>query len=122
MPSLTDGTDAMPPLCATPLRGAAESAAPPEMTYRFRLYVAGDAPNSAQARFNLNALCRARFAGDFEIEVVNVLREPVRALADRVRLTPTLIKLAPGPVKKIVGTLVDPQRVLKALGLPDRVP
>jgi len=100
-------------------RDATASAAQQAIEFRFRLYVAGDAPNSVLARANLNALCRSHFAGAFEIEVVNVLRERTRALADRVRLTPTLIKLAPGPMKRIVGTLADPRRVLRALGLPD---
>jgi len=96
---------------------ATASSAHPAIEFRFRLYVAGDAPNSALARANLNALCRAHFAGSFEIEVVNVLRERARAVGDRVRLTPTLIKLAPGPVKRIVGTLANPRHVLRALGL-----
>ncbi len=100
----------------------ATASANPAIVFRFRLYVAGDGPNSALARANLNALCRSRFAGVFEIEVVNVLRERTRALADRVRLTPTLIKLAPGPVKRIIGTLANPRQVLRALGLPDATP
>jgi len=108
----------MPPVPATPpCCDATASVDNRTKEYRFRLYVAGDAPNSVLARTNLNALCRAQFAGAFEIEVVNVLREQKRALADRVRLTPTLIKLAPGPVKRIVGTLADPYQVLRALGL-----
>jgi circadian clock protein KaiB len=88
--------------------------------FRFRLYVAGDAPNSVQARINLHAICRAHCANSFDIEEVNVLREPLRALADRIRLTPTLIKLSPGPIARIVGTLADRRRVLFTLGLLDR--
>jgi len=98
---------------------AATASAHPAIEFRFRLYVAGDAPNSTLARANLNALCRAHFPGTFEIEVVNVLCEQTRALVDRVRLTPTLIKLAPGPMRRIVGTLADPRHVLRALGLPE---
>ena len=90
--------------------------------FKFRLYVAGDALNSAQARANLNALCRAHLAGRYEIEVVDVFREPKRALADAVFMTPTLIKLAPQPVRTIVGTLSQTQTVLQALGLPAVVP
>jgi circadian clock protein KaiB len=92
------------------------------VTFKFRLYVAGDALNSAQARSNLNALCRAQLAGRYQIEVVNVFREPKRALADAVFMTPTLIKLAPLPVRTIVGTLSQTQTVLQALGLPAVVP
>jgi len=71
--------------------------------FKFRLYVAGDAQNSAEAVANLTALCRAYLKDRHAIEVVNVFREP---------------KLAPAPApRKIVGTLSQTQPVLQALGL-----
>jgi circadian clock protein KaiB len=85
--------------------------------FKFRLYVAGDALNSAQAIVNLAALCRTHLPGRHEIEIVNVFREPQRALTDGIFMTPTLVKLAPGPPRTIVGTLSDAQPVLHALGL-----
>jgi len=85
--------------------------------FKFRLYVAGDALNSAQALANLNALCRAHLPDRHEIEVVDVFREPKRALADGIFLTPTLVKLAPSPMRSIVGTLSQAAPVLQALGL-----
>jgi circadian clock protein KaiB len=85
--------------------------------FKFRLYVAGDAPNSAQAIGNLAALCSEHLAGRFEIEVVDVFRDPKRALADGVLMTPTLVKLGPLPVRRIVGTLSQTQPVLHALDL-----
>ena len=77
--------------------------------FKFRLYVAGDAQNSAQAVANLTALCRAHLPDRHEIEVVDVFREPKRALADGIFMTPTLVKLAPSPVRRIVGTLSQTQ-------------
>jgi circadian clock protein KaiB len=85
--------------------------------FKFRLYVAGDAQNSAQAIANLNSLCRTRLRNRHEIEIVDVFREPMRALADSVFLTPTLLKLGPGPARRIVGTLSQTEPVLRALGL-----
>jgi circadian clock protein KaiB len=86
--------------------------------FKFRLYVAGDALNSTQAVANLNALCRTYLANRHAIEVVNVFREPKRALADGIFMTPTLVKLAPAPApKRIIGTLSQTQPVLQALGL-----
>jgi circadian clock protein KaiB len=85
--------------------------------FKFRVYVAGDAHNSAQAVANLTALCLAHLAGRHEIEVVDVFREPQRARADGVFMTPTLMKLAPSPVRRIVGTLSQTEPVLQALGL-----
>jgi circadian clock protein KaiB len=85
--------------------------------FKFRLYVAGDAPNSAQALANLASLCHTHLPGRHEIDVVDVFQEPGRALADGIFLTPTLVKLAPPPTQSIVGTLSQTQTVLLALGL-----
>ena len=86
--------------------------------FKFRLYVAGDARNSAQALANLAALCREHLLDRHDIEIVDVLREPKRALADGIFMTPTLVKLAPSPApKRIVGTLSQTEPVLHALGL-----
>jgi circadian clock protein KaiB len=86
--------------------------------FKFRLYVAGDAQNSAQAVANLTALCQAYLANRHAIEVVNVFRDPERALADGILMTPTLVKLAPAPApRRIVGTLSQTQPLLQALGL-----
>jgi circadian clock protein KaiB len=85
--------------------------------FKFRLYVAGAAPNSAQAIANLTKLCRIHLPDRHEIDVVDVFREPQRALDDGIFMTPSLIKLAPSPVRKIVGTLSQAEAVLQALGL-----
>lgn len=86
--------------------------------FKFQLYVAGDAPNSAQALANLTTLCHAHLEGRYEIEIVDVFKEPKRALADNILMTPTLVKVTPSPVRRIIGTLTQPLVVLHALGLP----
>jgi circadian clock protein KaiB len=85
--------------------------------FKFRLYVAGDALNSTQAIANLAALCKAHLADRYEVEMVDVFQEPKRALADGILMTPTLIKLGPLPIRRIVGTLSQTEPVLQALGL-----
>jgi circadian clock protein KaiB len=85
--------------------------------FKFRLYVAGDAPNSAQALANITAFCRMHLADRHELEVVNVFREPKRALTDGVFMTPTLVKVSPAPSRTVVGTLSDPGPLLRAFGL-----
>ena len=88
--------------------------------FKFRLYLAGDALNSAQALANLSAFCREHLPDRHEIEVVDVFREPKRALADSIFMTPTVIVLAPPPVRRIVGTLSH--TLTMALGLDPHVP
>jgi circadian clock protein KaiB len=85
--------------------------------FKLRLYVADGTPNSALAVANLAALCRLHLKGRHEVEIVDVFKEPKRALADGVFMTPTLVVLAPGPVRKVVGSLSQTETVLRALGL-----
>jgi circadian clock protein KaiB len=85
--------------------------------FKFRLYVAVGTQNSTRAIANLGALCREHLLNRHEIEVVDVLREPKRALADGILMTPTLVKLSPSPVQQIVGTLSQTEIVLQALAL-----
>ena len=88
-------------------------------TVNLCIYVAGDAVNSAQAIANLGAICRKHLPDRHAIEIVDVFRHPDRALSDRVFLTPTLIRVAPFPQRRIVGTLRDTASVLRALALDD---
>lgn len=85
--------------------------------FKFKLYVAGEALNSTQAQANLLALCEQYLPDHHEIEIIDVFRDPRRALADGIFLTPTLLKLTPSPCRKIVGTLSQTEPVLQALGL-----
>ncbi len=85
--------------------------------YRFRLYLAGNTPTSAEARANLGALCRLHLSGRYKIEVVDVVRHPDRALTDGIFMTPSLLKLAPSPVCMVVGTLSNSDSLMRALGL-----
>lgn len=87
--------------------------------YLLRLYVADNAPNSVRAMSNLQAIYDEHLAGRRELEVVDVLQEPQRALDDNVLVTPTLVKLSPLPEVKIVGNLSDKARVLSALGVKE---
>ncbi len=85
--------------------------------FKFRLYVADHTPNSTLAMANLTALCRTYLPHRHEIEIVDVFRRPERALADKVFLTPTLVRLGPAPMLRVIGTLSQTQVTLQALGL-----
>lgn len=82
-----------------------------------RLYVSGNAPNSARAVINIRALCAEHFAAAHELEIVDILTEPGRALTDGIVVSPTLLKLAPTPVARVIGDLSDAARVMLTLGV-----
>ncbi len=80
-----------------------------------RLYIAGLAPNSLRAVENLRALCAVHFPDHCTLEIVDVLKEPLRALSDDILVTPTLVKLSPGYATRVIGDLSDERKVLAAL-------
>jgi circadian clock protein KaiB len=86
--------------------------------FKFRLYVAGDGPQSTQAIANLRALCREFLPERHAIEIVDVFRAPQRALTDGITLTPMLVEYSRAPIRKIVGNLSQRESVLQHLGLP----
>ncbi|MDO8277724.1 MAG: circadian clock KaiB family protein [Burkholderiaceae bacterium] len=88
----------------------------PPPSFKFRLFVAGGTPNSVQALGNLKSFCQSHLANLYEIEVVDVFREPLRALSEGIFMTPTLLKLGPGAAVRIVGTLSDSRVLLQNLG------
>lgn len=81
------------------------------------LYIADDTIPSLQAKANLEALCREYMPDNATIEIVDILIDPIRCLNEGVLVTPTLVKLFPPPVRKIVGNLDDTKVVLDALGI-----
>ncbi len=86
-------------------------------TWQFRLYVAGNAPHSLLAITNLKILADKLLSGNYTVEVIDILKEPLRTLEDGVYVTPTLIRLSPEPICRIIGNLSDQKPVLAALGL-----
>jgi circadian clock protein KaiB len=87
--------------------------AKPELV--LRLYIAGNAPNSLRATANARAVCEAHFAGRHTLEIVDMIQHPQRAAADGVIVTPTLLRLWPQPVRRVIGDLRDATQVLLTL-------
>jgi circadian clock protein KaiB len=85
-----------------------------------RLYVAGDGPNSESAIATLRSLLTEFSEAPVDLEIIDVLEEPERALRDRVLITPMLVKVAPPPERRILGRLGDRTTLLTVLGLEER--
>ena len=84
---------------------------------RLRLYVTGQSPNSARALANLESICQELMGcGQYELEVVDILLDPLRAVNDQIIVTPTLVKL-PLPSVQIVGDLSERDKVTLVLKL-----
>lgn len=92
---------------------------PPGMpeNYVLRLYVTGATPRSARAIANARRICDAHLAGRYELEVVDIYVQPGAAGEHQIVAAPTLVKLSPAPMRKIIGDLSDETRALAALGI-----
>lgn len=104
---------------------SAPQAAPPDaggaVFYELRLYVAGQTPRSTAAIANMRALCDARLAESYSLEVIDLMRSPHLASRDRVVAIPTLVRLAPLPRVRVIGDMSDAQRVLARVVCPATV-
>jgi circadian clock protein KaiB len=85
-----------------------------------RLYVAGQTPKSMTAFANLKRICEEHLAGKYQIEVVDLLKEPQLARGDQILALPTLVRKLPEPIKKIIGDLSNTERTLVGLDLRPR--
>ena len=90
----------------------------PKRPYRFRLYVLGGQVGSARAEPDLRHVLEAAVPDQYELEVIDLRTRPDLAQADRVIAAPTVIRLAPEPVRRVIGSLADARSVAAALGLP----
>ena len=85
--------------------------------YVLRLYVAGQTPRCIAAFANLKKICEEHLAGQYRIEVIDLLLNPQLAAGDQILAIPTLVRKLPEPVRKIIGDLSDTERVLVGLDL-----
>ena len=86
-------------------------------TYILKLYVAGNTPNSMRALNTLREILENEFKGVYALKVIDVLKQPQLAEEDKILATPTLAKILPPPVRKIIGDLSDREKVLIGLDL-----
>jgi circadian clock protein KaiB len=85
--------------------------------YQLRLYVAGQTQKSVLAFRNLQQICEDHLRGRYEIEIVDLLENPLLARGDQILAIPTLVRRLPEPIKKIIGDLSNTERVLVGLDL-----
>src|SRR5690606_36926362 len=86
--------------------------------WTLRLYIAGENQRSRAAQANLNRLCEAHIGpGRYEIEIIDLMKNPQLAKADQILAIPALIRKVPEPMKRVIGDLSNADRALLALDL-----
>jgi circadian clock protein KaiB len=84
---------------------------------QLRLYVAGQTPRSLAALSNLKRICTEHLKGEYELEVIDLAKNPQLAQGDQILAIPTLVRNLPVPIRKIIGDLSNVDRVLVGLDL-----
>ena len=98
----------------TEIRPDAASAVPVQV---LRLYIAGQTARSTRAFANLTRICEEHLKGQYRIEVIDLTQDPQLAAGDQILAVPTLVRLLPEPVRKIIGDLSNTDRVLVGLDI-----
>jgi circadian clock protein KaiB len=90
---------------------------PAARRWTLRLYVAGQTPRSLTAFSNLKRLCEEHIAGHYQIEVIDLMKDPELAQRDQIMAIPTLVRKLPAPIKRVIGDLSNAQRVMIGIDL-----
>jgi circadian clock protein KaiB len=88
---------------------------PSPSRYLFRLYVTGNSPRSTLAIKNAKRLLDQFLEGQFDLEIIDIYLQPETAVSAQIVAVPTLVKVSPGSVRRVIGDLSDPARVVAAL-------
>ncbi|MEO5890138.1 MAG: circadian clock KaiB family protein [Ferruginibacter sp.] len=89
----------------------------PEDKLILQLYVSGMSPKSMEAIGNIKRLCNEHLEDIFELEIIDIYKNPETAAEQHIIFSPSLIKRLPLPKKTLIGTLSDTEKVIKALGI-----
>ncbi|MEO9063524.1 MAG: circadian clock KaiB family protein [Burkholderiaceae bacterium] len=94
--------------------------------YKLCLFITGSTPRSTRAIENMRRICAENLEGRYQLEVIDVYQNPEATREFQIVATPTLVKILPEPLRRIIGDLSDEERVLAGLDLsplpPDHRP
>lgn len=90
--------------------------------YKLRLFVTGSTPRSIRAIANMRKICEESLHGRYDLEVIDVYENPDATRELQIVATPTLVKILPEPLRRIIGDLSDKEKVLAGLNLTPVTP
>lgn len=85
--------------------------------YKLRLFITGSTPRSIRALENMRKICEENLRGQYDLEVIDVYQDPAATKELQIVATPTLVKILPEPLRRIIGDLSDTERVFAGLNL-----
>src|ERR1043165_1994309 len=126
-PTNGNGKSANKRTLTSKLRGATEAfeealkeTALRRIKYILRLYVTGSSHRSLQAVYNLKKLCEEYLPDDYDLEVIDIYKDPGAAREEQIIAAPTLVKKLPRPIRKFVGDMSNTEKILVGLDIYKR--
>jgi circadian clock protein KaiB len=104
------------------MTGAGSQTAASGEQYVLRLYVTGSTSRSARAIEATRQICDTYLKGRHDLQVIDLYEFPEAAAREQIIAAPTLVKLLPEPLRRVIGDLSDRPRVLASLGLSAATP
>lgn len=104
-------------LCATERFEEALNSKPRRAVFILRLYVSGSTPRSLRAIANLKKFCDEHFPDEYDLEVIDIYKNPEAVREEHIIAAPTLIKKLPAPLRRFVGDLSNKDKLLVGMGL-----
>lgn len=89
----------------------------PEERYVLRLFITGMTPNSKKAVENIKKICEDHLEGRYELQVVDIYQQPELAEGEQIIAAPTLVKMLPAPLKRLIGDMSNTEKVLLGLNI-----
>lgn len=88
-----------------------------EHAFSLKLFVTGASPNSARAIANLKGICERYLTKKYDLEIIDVYQQPLKAQHEQIIALPMLVKSFPLPLKRLIGDMSNTEKVLRGLGL-----
>ncbi|MCC6614147.1 MAG: circadian clock protein KaiB [Anaerolineae bacterium] len=85
--------------------------------YVLKLYITGKTPRTETAVTTLRKICEEELQNQYQLVVIDILEHPQLAEDEKILATPTLIKVLPQPLRRIIGDLSNREKVLLGLDL-----
>jgi len=89
----------------------------PRAHFVLKLYVSGMTPCSRRAIENLQKLCEEHLLDGYDLEIIDIYQQPGLAKSAQIVAAPTLVKSLPLPLRRVIGDLSNPGRILLVLGV-----
>ncbi|AOW77838.1 circadian clock protein KaiB [Colwellia sp. PAMC 20917] len=86
-------------------------------TFALKLYITGKTARSELAIHNLTRICEDELYGDYVIDVIDVMEHPQLAEEQKIVATPTLVKVLPEPLRRVIGDMSESEKVLLGLDI-----